>query len=69
MNSLWKTDIPSSTLRVIAAVALLSLNYFPIFPTNFLIITVATFILSLVILTWDIYEWKTLNKENGHRVS
>ncbi len=52
------TDIIFSLLRIVFTAAILYLNYFFILPTNFLIITWALFIISLVILAWDIYEWR-----------
>lgn len=45
-------------IRLVVLTAILSLNYFLILPTNFLIIVGTLFILSLIVLAWDIYEWR-----------
>jgi hypothetical protein len=69
MKTLLKTDVPFSVLRVAIAAAILFLNYFPLFPIEFLTITTAMFILSLVILTWDVYEWSKHRINNETDIS
>lgn len=51
-------EVLLSSLTSIVLTVIMSLNYFFILPTNFLVISTTLLILSLVILAWDIYEWR-----------
>lgn len=51
-------DVLISSFTSVTLAAFFLLKYLFILPTNFLIIVGTLFILSLIVLAWDIYEWR-----------